>query len=131
VFYVTHLFDLANSLYQEQSQTGLFLRAERKPDGGRTFRVLLGEPLPTSHGQETAAAHTAGNGAGSRGGPSQSHPVQSTKPAHAVRQHKPEQAVVAPPVRNQKSVVPATVEAEKPAAGAGQDAQALPAEATE
>jgi DNA mismatch repair ATPase MutS len=53
VFYVTHLYDLANSLYQEQSQTGLFLRAERKPDGGRTFRVLPGEPLPTSYGEDS------------------------------------------------------------------------------
>ena len=53
VFYVTHLFDLANSLYREESQTGLFLRAERTQDGGRSFRVLPGEPLPTSYGEDS------------------------------------------------------------------------------
>jgi DNA mismatch repair ATPase MutS len=53
VFYVTHLYDLASSLYQQQSQTGLFLRAERKPDGGRTFHILPGDPLPTSYGEDS------------------------------------------------------------------------------
>jgi DNA mismatch repair ATPase MutS len=53
VFYVTHLYDLANSLYQLESPSALFLRAERKPDGGRTFRVIPGEPLPTSYGQDS------------------------------------------------------------------------------
>jgi hypothetical protein len=30
----------------------LFLRAERRPDGHRTFRLLPGEPLPTSYGED-------------------------------------------------------------------------------
>ncbi len=30
----------------------LFLRAERRPDGQQTFRVVVGEPLPTSHGAD-------------------------------------------------------------------------------
>jgi hypothetical protein len=29
----------------------LFLRAERQPGGHRTFRLLPGEPLPTSYGE--------------------------------------------------------------------------------
>jgi MutS domain V len=53
VFFVTHLFDLSNSLYRLESPSALFLRAERKPDGGRTFRVIPGEPLPTSYGQDS------------------------------------------------------------------------------
>lgn len=53
VVFVTHLHDLADSLYQQDDPTTLFLRAERKPDGGRTFRVLPGEPLPTSYGQDS------------------------------------------------------------------------------
>jgi hypothetical protein len=53
VFYVTHLFDLAHGFYREQPETALFLRAERRPDGTRTFRVLRGEPLPTSYGPES------------------------------------------------------------------------------
>jgi DNA mismatch repair ATPase MutS len=53
VFYVTHLFDLANGFYRQQLEMALFLRAERQPDGRRTFRLLAGEPLPTSYGPES------------------------------------------------------------------------------
>ena len=52
VGYVTHMFDLANGLHAERDGEALFLRAERLPDGRRTFRVIEGEPLPTSHGQD-------------------------------------------------------------------------------
>jgi len=50
VIYVTHLFELAQSLHVEQLPDALFLRAERLADGRRTFRVVEGQPLPTSHG---------------------------------------------------------------------------------
>ncbi len=53
VVFVTHLFDLADSLRRRQLETALFLRAERAPDGTRTFRVLEGDPLPTSHGRDS------------------------------------------------------------------------------
>jgi hypothetical protein len=67
VLFVTHLFDLAQSLYSSQgsvsqgsvsqgsvSQVGaaLFLRPERRDDGHRTFRLLPGEPLSTSYGPD-------------------------------------------------------------------------------
>ena len=52
VGYVTHMFDLASGLHAERDGEALFLRAERLPDGRRTFRVIEGEPLPTSHGQD-------------------------------------------------------------------------------
>ena len=52
VYFVTHLFDLAHRFYLEQDKTALFLRAERQADGGRTFRVAEGEPLPTSYGED-------------------------------------------------------------------------------
>jgi hypothetical protein len=52
VVYVTHLFDLANGLYAEKREDALFLRAERLADGRRTFRLMEGEPLPTSHGED-------------------------------------------------------------------------------
>ena len=48
---VTHLFDLASGLYQRGGSV-LFLRAEREPDGRRTFRLVEGEPLPTSFGRD-------------------------------------------------------------------------------
>ena len=52
VFYVTHLFDLAQGFYLARMDSALFLRAERLPDGRRTFRLIEGEPLPTSHGED-------------------------------------------------------------------------------
>jgi DNA mismatch repair ATPase MutS len=52
VLFVTHLFDLAQRFHVEGMPTALFLRAERQPDGRRTFRVAEGEPLPTSHGED-------------------------------------------------------------------------------
>ncbi len=53
VFFVTHLFDLAGSVYQQRLGEALFLRAERQADGGRSFRVLPNEPLPTSYGEDS------------------------------------------------------------------------------
>jgi len=53
VLFVTHLFDLAHSLYLRDMDTALFLRAERRPGGQRTFRLIEGEPLPTSYGEDS------------------------------------------------------------------------------
>jgi hypothetical protein len=53
VLFVTHLYDLGRSLHARHNPTHMFLRAERRPDGGRTFRLLPGEPEPTSHGQDS------------------------------------------------------------------------------
>jgi hypothetical protein len=53
VLYVTHLYELAHTLHSEDGDDVLFLRAERLADGQRTFRIREGEPLPTSHGQDT------------------------------------------------------------------------------
>jgi DNA mismatch repair protein MutS len=50
VFFVTHLFELARSF--EGQDGAVFLRAERLPDGTRTYRVRVGEPLATSHGED-------------------------------------------------------------------------------
>jgi DNA mismatch repair ATPase MutS len=52
VGYVTHMYDLASSLDAERDGKAAFLRAERLVDGRRTFRIVPGEPLPTSHGQD-------------------------------------------------------------------------------
>lgn len=53
IFFVTHLFDLAHGFYRQRLDTALFLRAERQPDGGRTFRLVEGDPLPTSYGEDS------------------------------------------------------------------------------
>jgi DNA mismatch repair ATPase MutS len=52
VFFVTHLFDLAQSVFSQEMETALFLRAGRQADGQRTFRLIEGEPLPTSYGED-------------------------------------------------------------------------------
>jgi len=53
IVFVTHLFDLAHRFYQQDQSDALFLRAERRPDGQRTFRLIEGEPLPTSFGEDS------------------------------------------------------------------------------
>ena len=53
VLFVTHMFDLAHGLYIKGLDSALFLRAERRPDGGRTFKLVEGEPLPTSYGEDS------------------------------------------------------------------------------
>ena len=45
-------YDLAERYYAQHDPATLFLRAERQPDGRRTFRLPAGEPLPTSYGED-------------------------------------------------------------------------------
>ena len=52
IVFVTHLYDLAHSLYARGDPALEFLRAERDADGTRSFRVVPGEPLSTSFGQD-------------------------------------------------------------------------------
>ncbi|MDA8049287.1 MAG: DNA mismatch repair protein MutS [Rhodospirillales bacterium] len=52
VVFVTHLYDLAHGLHERGDPTMAFLRAERSADGTRSFRVVPGEPLSTSFGQD-------------------------------------------------------------------------------
>ena len=52
VIFVTHLHAFARGFFQRAADRALFLRAERLPDGTRTFRLLEGEPLATSYGKD-------------------------------------------------------------------------------
>lgn len=52
VFFVTHMFELSRGFYEAGSRAAIFLRAERLKDGRRTFRIIEGEPLETSHGRD-------------------------------------------------------------------------------
>lgn len=52
VFFVTHMYEFAHGLFETMRQRALFLRAERRDDGERTFRVSVGEPLETSYGED-------------------------------------------------------------------------------
>jgi len=53
VVFVTHMFDLADGFHRQQLDTALFLRAERRPDGERSFKISPGPPLPTSYGEDS------------------------------------------------------------------------------
>jgi DNA mismatch repair ATPase MutS len=61
VVFVTHLYDFAHSVYQANWERTTFLRAERKPDGERTFHLIEGEPLETSFGEDLYATALAGS----------------------------------------------------------------------
>ncbi len=52
IVFVTHLYDFARSVYDKNDATTIFLRAERQADGGRTFKLLEGEPLQTGYGED-------------------------------------------------------------------------------
>ena len=49
---VTHLFQLARSLYNKKIPCVEFLIAERKDDGTRTFKMMPGKPEYTSYGTD-------------------------------------------------------------------------------
>jgi MutS domain V len=52
VFFVSHRFDFADRFHREQARSTLFLRAERRPDGSRPYKLAVREPLPTSFGED-------------------------------------------------------------------------------
>jgi DNA mismatch repair ATPase MutS len=59
VFFVTHLHDFARSRLL-LGDGSLFLRAQRRSDGSRTFELLPGAPEPTSHGEDLYRAIFSG-----------------------------------------------------------------------
>jgi DNA mismatch repair ATPase MutS len=52
VFFVTHLYEFAHGFYDREMENAIFLRAERQADGERTFKIIEGEPLQTSYGED-------------------------------------------------------------------------------
>lgn len=52
VFFVTHLYAFAESFIAQSRSDVVFLKAERKEDGRRTFRIIPGRPSPRSYGEE-------------------------------------------------------------------------------
>jgi hypothetical protein len=52
VLFVTHLYSFAVSFTGSSGYNPLFLRAERQPDGVRTFRIVEGLPSDRSHGED-------------------------------------------------------------------------------
>lgn len=52
VICVTHLYQLAQGFYGTNRHNALFLRASREADGNRTFKLVEGEPLAVSFGED-------------------------------------------------------------------------------
>jgi DNA mismatch repair ATPase MutS len=52
VFFVTHLYHFAHGFVDQKLSSAIFLRAERRPDGTRPFKLIEGEPLQTSYGED-------------------------------------------------------------------------------
>jgi len=52
VVFVSHQYDFTHGLFQTRRDWSLFLRADRLEDGRRTFKLIEGEPLSTSFGQD-------------------------------------------------------------------------------
>nr|WKF60785.1 hypothetical protein HUO10_005307 [Paraburkholderia busanensis] len=46
------MYEFAHGLYKTVNEGAVFLRAERRDGGERTFRVSMGEPLETSYGED-------------------------------------------------------------------------------
>ena len=49
---VTHRFELAERFRRQQPDGTVFLRAERRPDGSRNYKLAAKDPLPTSFGED-------------------------------------------------------------------------------
>ena len=52
IMFVTHLYEFAHGFANKKMGNAIFLRAERQADGGRTFKLIEGEPLQTSYGED-------------------------------------------------------------------------------
>ena len=53
VFFVTHLYDLSHGFSVDPPAPTLFLRAQRAAAPERAFKLVEGEPLPTSYGGDS------------------------------------------------------------------------------
>jgi DNA mismatch repair ATPase MutS len=52
IFFVTHLYEFASSVYNEINGKSMFLITERTNDGGHTFKIIPGEPSETGYGMD-------------------------------------------------------------------------------
>ena len=52
IVFVTHLFEFAHGFHQKKPGNVMFLRADRREDGVRTFKLKEAEPLDTSFGED-------------------------------------------------------------------------------
>lgn len=67
VYFVTHQYEFALNFLSTVEPTVLFLLAERRADGMRTFKILPGTPLRTSYGKDLYDRIFGATGAGTSG----------------------------------------------------------------
>jgi len=63
-YFVTHLYAFARAFYDRGPENAIFLRAQRLEDGNRTFKMIEGEPLQTSYGEDLYRQIFKGDGPG-------------------------------------------------------------------
>ncbi len=56
-FFVTHLYEFPRSFYDKKMKNVMFLRAQRKDSGKRTFKLIEAEPMQTSYGEDLFCKH--------------------------------------------------------------------------
>ncbi|MEN8906806.1 MAG: hypothetical protein ABF289_12685 [Clostridiales bacterium] len=61
VIYVTHLYEFAEKIYQENNNEATFLRAGRTDIGERTFKIKEDRPIYTSYGEDLYKKHIKEN----------------------------------------------------------------------
>ena len=52
IVFVSHQYDFTRGVFARQLATAAFLRADRQSDGVRSFKLIEGEPLSTSFGED-------------------------------------------------------------------------------
>ena len=52
IVFVSHQYEFAHGFFQRGMNSAIFLRADRQEDGRRTFKLIEGEPLATSFGED-------------------------------------------------------------------------------
>ena len=67
VVFVTHLYNFARNVYNQKRGIACFLRAERRADGSRPFKLIEAEPLQTSYGEDLYSTIFGGGGRVLRG----------------------------------------------------------------
>lgn len=82
---VTHLRDLVDELEAAARSDVAFLRAERLPDGRRTFRIVPGMPERTSHGIDVYRRVFGVDGSGALDGVDEKRPIPQRPASRSTR----------------------------------------------
>ena len=68
VFFVTHQYEFARIFHEKKMDNVVFLRADRRQDGSRSFRLMENPPLETSFGEDLYHSVFTGSLSGKKAG---------------------------------------------------------------